>query len=282
MAKRARPQRPWQQQTIAQPEDCTRKRHRKEGPIDIYLLATAAVGVLVAGISKGGFGGGASFIAVPITALALPPGLALAVVLPLLIVMDAAALRAYWRGWSQRDATRLILGGLPGLLAGALLYRLADPDVFRLLIGAIAVAFVIWQLARARSAGARRRTLPSWVAVASSFGAGFTSFVAHAGGPILLIWLLAQGLDKRTFQATTVAVFAAFNLLKLGLYAGLGLFTTETLVLSASLAPVAVLGAWIGILAHSRMPARAFFAISYTLLLGAGAKLIHDGVVGLL
>jgi len=252
-----------------------------EDVIDAILLAVSAVGVLLAGISKGGFGGAASFVGAPVMALVMEPGTALAVMLPLLMVMDATALRAYWGAWSGRDTRLLVGGGLVGLILAALVYRQADADIFRVLIGVIALGFVLARTAsllRRPPQHSRARPLPIWAGIASGVGAGFTSFVAHAGGPILLVWLLAQNIGKRSFQATTVAVFAILNVVKLGLYGGLGLFTAETLRLSAVLAPVALLGAGLGIAAHARVPARAFFVLTYGLLLVAGLKLIRDGL----
>ena len=118
--------------------------------IDVMFLLVAYSGVLIAAVSKTGFGGGASFVATPILALVIDPGLALGIMLPLLMLMDATGLRAYWRQWSTRDAWRLCLGGLPGIAAAAAVFRLADPDVFRFLIGAISVGFVLFQWAGSR------------------------------------------------------------------------------------------------------------------------------------
>jgi len=44
------------------------------------------------------------------------------------------------------------------------------------------------------------------------------------------------------------------------------------------LAPVALLGAWLGIHAHRRVPDRAFFVLSYGLLAAAGLNLIRQGL----
>ena len=56
--------------------------------LDLSFFMIAAPAVVFAGISKGGFGSGAAFVAASILALTLPPGLALGVMLPLLMLMD--------------------------------------------------------------------------------------------------------------------------------------------------------------------------------------------------
>ena len=73
-------------------------------------------------------------------------------------------------------------------------------------------------------------------------------------------------------------VFWALNIAKAVPYAMLGLFTRETLLFDLALAPFALLGAWIGVRAHRRVPERVFFAITYILLVVTGAKLIWDGL----
>src|SRR6056297_4175835 len=104
---------------------------------DWEVFALAVPAVLMAGISKGGFGSGAAFTGASILALVVPPGQALGIMLPLLMLIDLSTLRPYLRRWSWRDARRLVLGGVPGVALGAALYRVADADLLRLLIGAV-------------------------------------------------------------------------------------------------------------------------------------------------
>lgn len=246
---------------------------------DPLFWAVAAVAVILAGVSKGGFGSGASFVAAPLLALVIDPRLALGLLLPLLMIMDIDAVRAYWGRWSRRDALRLCLGAVPGVALAASVQALTDPDVLRVLIGGISIAFVVFQLARARG-WVRPRARPLGVAAGLVTGAigGFTSFVSHAGGPPVLIYLLSQRLAKTEFQATTVAVFTVINLMKIGPYAAMGFIPREALLPILLLAPVAVLGTRLGVWAHHRVDARLYFALTYTLLVFAGGKLILDAL----
>jgi uncharacterized membrane protein YfcA len=52
-----------------------------------YIVAVPAV--LIVGISKGGFGGGLALVGVPMMSLLVAPAQAAAIMLPILIVMDA-------------------------------------------------------------------------------------------------------------------------------------------------------------------------------------------------
>ena len=70
--------------------------------------------MLFAGISKGGFGSGAAFGAVPLLALVMAPGAVAGLMLPLLMLMDIGGLVAWWRRWNGRVARALLVGALPG------------------------------------------------------------------------------------------------------------------------------------------------------------------------
>ena len=159
----------------------------------------------------------------------------------------------------------MILGSLPGVALGAWLYSRTNADVFRILIGGIALGFVLWQLAqRAGVLKQAKRHMPDWAGLIAGALAGFTSFVSHAGGPPAAVYLLSKRPNKTEFQATTVIIFWAINL--------------ETLTLNLALAPFALIGVWIGVKAHHWVSDRLFFALTYALLTVTGLRLIWMAV----
>lgn len=242
---------------------------------DWQFFAVGIPAIIFGGISKGGFGSGAAFAAGAILALVVPPGMALGIVLPLFMLVDAATLKPYWGKWHWPSAKGLMIGAVPGCIIAAWLYSSVDGDVFRFLIGVICLLFVAFQWAR----GAGWINVPQmafsapWAWFAGLIS-GFTSFVSHAGGPPSAVFLLSQGLSKTAFQATTVVVFWAVNWMKVVPYAFLGIFSYESLMGSLALAPFALIGAWIGVKAHHLVPERAFFALTYVLLTITGIRLI--------
>jgi uncharacterized membrane protein YfcA len=246
---------------------------------DALFFALAIPAVIFAGVSKGGFASGASFAATPILALVIPPGMALGLMLPLLMLMDVATLRPYWGKWDATAAKMLIIGGVPGVVLGALVWRAVPPEALKLLIGGVALGFVAFQLAR-RTGVLRLRPRPvgAGLGLVAGLAAGFTSFVSHAGGPPAAVYLLLKGVAKTPYQATTVIVFWVLNMVKFIPFLFLGIFTTDTALSSALLAPFALLGAWIGVRAHRLIPERAFFAVTYVMLTLTGAKLVWDAL----
>ena len=57
---------------------------------DPFFYAVGIPAVLIAGVSKSGFGGGLGVMAVPLMALAVSPQAAAAIMLPILCLMDLA------------------------------------------------------------------------------------------------------------------------------------------------------------------------------------------------
>ncbi len=246
--------------------------------MDLAFFALAVPAVMIAGISKGGFGSGAAFVATPILALKLEPEQALGLMLPLLMLIDVANLKPYWRKWDWPNSRALMWGALIGVIVAVVFYQITSADVLRVLIGSISVLFVIYQLAKTRLKSDRHVPFRPKVGVFTGAVAGFTSFVSHAGGPPVAMHLLSQKIDKTTYQATTVLVFWVINIFKAVPYAFLGIFTAETLYANLLLAPVAVAAAFVGVWAHRIVPEWLFFGITYALLLGAGGKLLLDGL----
>jgi uncharacterized protein len=246
---------------------------------NLLFFAVAIPATVFAGISKGGFGSGVAFASSSILALILTPTQALALMLPLLMLIDVATLRPYWRRWSWPDARVLILGGVPGVVLGIWLFQVTSDDVLRLLIGGISLAFVAWQVMQRQGwLPEAQGRLPASSGVLAGLVAGFTSFVSHAGGPPAAVYLLSQRLTKTQFQATTVLLFWVINIAKFIPYAWLGLFTLQTTLANLMLAPFALLGAWLGVKAHHLISDRLFFGLTYVLLTVTGCKLIWDAL----
>ncbi|SOH92649.1 hypothetical protein SAMN06273572_101497 [Monaibacterium marinum] len=245
--------------------------------LDATFFAFAVPAILFAGISRGGFGSGPAFAATPFLALVIPPQLAVGVLLPLFMLSDLTNLRPYWRKWSWPDARALMVGMLPGVVTGVVLFKYTNDDSVRVVIGVIAITFVLFQLAKGRGLiSSATRPFSAKRGGFWGFVAGFTSFVSHSGGPPATVYLLGRSLDKQTYQATTVIAFWWVNLVKFFPYMALGLFTRETMIANLFLAPVIVIGTLIGVVAHKKVPERLFFGLTYIFLTITALKLFWD------
>lgn len=245
-----------------------------------YLVAIPAV--FLFGISKGGFGGGLGVVSVPLMALAITPVQAAAILLPILCLMDLFSLWAYRGKWVGAELRILIPASLLGISIGTLLFEYMSPAIIRLMLGIVAIVFTLhYAITRYSNGRETQRHYTPGVGILAATAAGFTSFIAHAGGPPLNMYLLRRGLDRTLFVGTAVVFFTVVNYTKLIPYAWLGQFDTENLGTSLVLAPLAPIGIGIGFWLHQRVSDRIFFLVIYVLLFTVGVKLVFDGITGL-
>ena len=239
----------------------------------IWFYLVSAVAIILVGISKSGFGGALGFIAVPSMALFISPFSALAILLPILCCMDLYALWQHWQKWSKEVIRIIVLGGLLGVLFGGLSFLLWDSQSIRLLIGIIAVSFCTYQVTGLSKKFANMR-FGSVGGLLLSGVSGFTSCVAHAGGPPLYIYMLPLKLDKRAYTASIVVYFFAVNYSKIIPYTYYGLFSARELLTALIFLPLVPIGGWLGLWLHERINERWFYRICYLFLFVLGWNLI--------
>ena len=251
---------------------------------DPFFYVVAVPALLLVGISKGGFGGGVGLIGVPLMGLAVPLAQAAAILLPVLCLMDLFALAAYRGQWSRANLRILLPASLAGIGVGALVFGSLNDAWIRGIVGALSVGFVVQYgvgRLRGRSEDASGSSPSVWRGGLWGTVAGFTSTIAHAGGPPLSIYLLPQRLHPTTYVGTTAALFTAINYTKLLPYAWLGLLHGGNLTTSLALAPLAPVGIWLGRWLHVRVESELFYRLAYALLLLIGARLLYDGWLGI-
>ena len=244
---------------------------------DAWFWALAIPAVALTGISKGGLGGGAA-VATPLMALAIPPAQAAAIMLPVLCLMDIAGIKAYLARWDRRIVRILVPAGLAGTVVGGLTIRHMNDDWIRILLGAVALGFLAWTLYPKRGFSAKPGKLAGWFWGGLS---GFTSFITHAGGPPVMVYLLPQKLDKEAFVATSLLFFFTLNYAKILPYLWLGLFDARVLGTAALLVPIGIACIYAGQWMQRRIDARWFYRLIYALLFVTGSKLLYDGITGL-
>jgi uncharacterized membrane protein YfcA len=243
-----------------------------------YIVSIPAV--LLYGIAKGGFGGAVAILSVPLMSLAMPPTQAAAILLPILVVMDAVVVKTYWGLFDRRALKLLLPGALVGIALGYLTAGAMNEHYMRILIGLLALVFGAQSLAGLQSRASRRHNAVS--ASGLGFLAGFTSFSIHAGGPPFTMYLLPKQLSPLLFAGTAGIFFAVVNAVKLVPYYTLGQFTTDNLLYSLVLVPLAPLGVKIGHFLVKRSPRGFYYQVISVFLLLVGAKLLWEGMTALL
>lgn len=244
-------------------------------------IAAALAAIFIISFFKGAFGGGVAMVGIPLMSLAMDPLVAGAVMAPLLLVMDAVALR-HWspRTWSRADVRWLIPGTLIGTALAAWLLTGLDERAVAALMGVLGLGFAAFWLAGGVSAqGWPAR--PAFALTAAT-ASGATSMIAHAGGPPLAIYLLGRGLPKEQYAGTTSIVFTVGNIAKVLPWLLITPPTGQMLGLMAICLPSIPLAIWLGWRLHGRLDRQKLYAVCYGILVVASLKLLWTGVGGYL
>ena len=248
--------------------------------VDPAFYAAAVPAVILAGISKAGLGGAVGGLAVPVMSLAIAPPRAVAILLPILLVMDAMGLFAF-RGKIDRAVLRVAIpAGLVGTVLGWWLFRTVDERWIRGLIGAEAVIFALQRLLEGSAAwtGAPRPLRTGRAAFWSAVS-GITSFVSHAGGPPMMQLMMPLKLHREIFVGTMAWYFAAINVSKIGPYGALGLLDETQLATSLALMPAVPVGYVLGLVLLRKASPALFVRVATVALLATGCKLLWDALV---
>lgn len=243
---------------------------------DWSFYAVAVPAVLLVGLSKSGVGAGFGALGVPLMAMTMPVPQAAAIMLPLLGIMDLIGVRALWREADRRMLRLLLPGGLLGIVVGTLLFGVLPARHVAGIVGAVTLLFLAVRTLWPPRADAPRPGPVAGVSLATV--SGFTSFVAHAGGPPIGFYMLPQRMAPVPFTATMAVFFAVINLAKWPPYAALGLIDLTNMATAALLAPVAPVGVWLGVRWLKRLPAVWFERLFLWGMAATGAKLLWDGL----
>ena len=249
---------------------------------DPWFYAVAIPAVTLFGVSKGGFGPGFGVMSVPLMALIVSPVQAAAILLPILCLMDVFAIWVYRGKWVLPELRILVPASLIGIGIGTVMFEYMSPAIIRLVLGAVAMVFTLnYWFQRFTKSDPQQTVYPPVVGTIAGATAGFTSFIAHAGGPPLNMYLLRRKLNRTEFVGISVVFFAVANYVKLLPYAWLGQLDISNLSTSLVLSPLAPIGVGIGVWLHRRVSDQIFFYFAYTLLFVVGSKLVYDGITGL-
>lgn len=237
-----------------------------------YLVAVPAV--LLLGVSKSGFGAGFGSLAVPLMALAVTVPQAAAILMPVLLVMDLLGMAAFRRHLDRKLLRFLLPFGLAGIVLGTLLFRLLYPKVVAGVVGAVTLLFLAQRLLWPPRADSPPP--PKWLGALLSTASGFTSFIAHAGGPPVNAYVLPLRLPPLLFTGTMAFFFFFINLSKWLPYAWLGLLDGRNLGTSLVLLPFAPVGVWVGVRIAHRIDPALFYRLVHAGMFLTACKLLWD------
>lgn len=255
---------------------------RNENPplsLEPWEWALAAIGAFGVGLSKTGIAG-LGVLVVALFALVLPTRASVGVVLPILICADLFAVSLFRRHAVWAHLVRLFPWAAAGVVAGYFaMGRINDAQIEKL-IGTLLLVLVVVHVARQRRADTRldeeadtgRHGL-AFVATMGVLG-GFTTMIANAAGPIMVLYLLAMRLPKVAFIGTAAWYFLILNVFKVPFSVHLGLINADALWLDLTLFPFAIAGALCGKPVLKRIDQKLFENLALVLTLLAALRLL--------
>ncbi|NIA15150.1 MAG: TSUP family transporter [Nitrospiraceae bacterium] len=250
-------------------------------PVVVFWVFVGAA-IVIQGISKSGFAGGAGILSLPLMMLVMPVDKVAATMLPLLILCDMNAIYIHRHNKVWDKILPIYIPAIAGILLGALVWwKIGREGVqayavhIKRFVGVIAILFSIYIMAK--------ETAMSWVqhakfgrktVAAAGVAAGFTSTIAHAAGPIVGLYLFSQNLGKTLFVGSVAWTFTLINLTKLPFYVGVGLIRKDVLLFDLCLIWLIPIGSFLGKWMHHRVSESVFNRVILVLTFIAGIQLV--------
>lgn len=240
--------------------------------MDLHTILIGSLAALLVGISKSGLPG-LGILVVPIMAMVMPARESVGALLPMLLIGDLMAIFWFRRHARWAWILRLLPWVAGGMLAAAWTLARIDSAHLRPLLGGLVLVMLALELARSRLGWNK---LPHHPAFTASVGAaaGFSTTLGNAAGPVMNIYLLSRGLPKMEFVGTQAWFFFLVNATKVPIYASQGMISRSSLMFDLAVAPLILVGAWIGTVLLRRLPERVFFALVFLLALAGGLRLL--------
>ena len=240
--------------------------------MDLYEIFVIITVALIIGLVKGGLPVGP--LIVPLLSVIMPVSLAVGVALPLLIVGDQFALRAYWRTWELRLIKLVLPGAAVGIILGTLLLSELSDEMLKRILGVFTLSIAAYKIA-SDSLKNVDYAPRNWHGSLAGGASGFSSALANAGGAPMTAYLLLQKLSPIPFVGTSTLFFAIVNILKLPAFLYTNVIDMDKLLSVVWAIPLIPLGVWLGRKLIDRINSLYFDRMMLVGLLVAGVLLLR-------
>jgi uncharacterized membrane protein YfcA len=193
-------------------------------------------------------------LSVPLLALVFGGQNSSGVMLPILLIADAIGVWYYHRHASVKHLKILIPWAIFGIIAGTVVGKLINDQVFRLLMAVTILGSIVIMLWLNNDK--HKEEIPHSPVFAGTMGVlgGFTSMIGNLAGSVMAVYLLAVRLPKNIYIGTTSWFFLIINWAKVPFHVfSWHTINTNTAMLALCTTPAIVLGAVIGIAVIKRI-----------------------------
>lgn len=240
--------------------------------------------IVIQGISKSGFAGGAGILSLPLMMLVMPVDKVTATLLPLLILCDMNAIYHHRNNCVWQQVLRVYIPSIIGILLGVGVWWWVGKEgvaefgsYIKRFVGVLALLFSMYIAGKEFSmAWVARLKFGKRMAWIAGVLAGFCSTIAHAAGPIISLYMFSQNLGKTLFVGSVAWTFTLINLTKLPFYVGIGLIELEVLKFGLVLVWLIPIGSWLGRWMHHKVSESLFNRVVLVLVFIGGLQLVTD------
>jgi uncharacterized membrane protein YfcA len=247
-----------------------------EKKLETSTYALLLFGALAGGFVSGLAGFGTALMALGIWLYVLPPSVAVPLVLICSVSSQISTLPTMWKVLDFRLAAPFVIGGLTGMPIGALLVARAEPQIFKLSVGVMLLAFPTALFFVRKPMAFRFGGRPADAAV--GFAGGILGGLAGLSGPLPTLWASVRGWTKDQRRG----VFQIFNGTVLGaallLQIANGFVKTEVFWLALLALPGTLIGARIGTRVYHALSDRNFYDVVLGLLFLSGLGLVWSSI----
>lgn len=241
------------------------------------IIAALVCGLIVAGFVKGTIGVGMPIVALPLLSLFIDvKSAAMLLSMPLIFSNLPQALEGGKNGRCLVQLTPVLFGMIPGLFLGVRVLLALDGNVAKIIAGLVLMGIGGITLLAPKLQLRPRCVLPAGIIF--GFLGGILGGIAAMAGPLVFIFLLANGLSGKAFtkQASLYLVMSA------GLSAILLTASRQFNWLDVSVSTVAtlpvVLGMYVGQQIRDKIAPETFKKLVLIAVLAAGAELLRHGL----
>jgi uncharacterized membrane protein YfcA len=245
------------------------------GPVDPLVFFGLVAVIFSGAFITSGFGVGGGVLMTPMVLFLLPPKFGIGLLGPMMLLISGTGVRQYWKQWDNHCLLVILPAMMAGIWMGTFLLSVVSADTVKRTVGALAISFGVLQyLAIDRPKWKERLSPTPPQGVGLGFASGIISAMAHVGGIVFSFYLLPHSRTKEIFVATTVFLFFATGLLKVGSFVYYGILTFPILMLSIALLPSLFLGSVSGKWLNRHIPHKLLIRLICIFIGLMGVRLI--------
>ncbi|MEM6740916.1 MAG: sulfite exporter TauE/SafE family protein [Pseudomonadota bacterium] len=224
----------------------------------VWIIATT----VAAGAVYGFAGFGAALIFMPVATAFVPAQLAISSMALIALSSMVTVVPGAWRKADKGVVLTMVGVALCTIPLGVAVLRVADPDMLRWAVIALAAATLAALLSGWRRTG--EDTVPARLAVAGA--SGFCGGAVGLNGPILVLFQLSGRMRVETMRANTIVFLSVTGLAVLPAMMLLGLFDAAALALGLLLAVPYGAGTLLGRALFDPARERLYRSVAYAVI----------------